>query len=91
LVSDFPGVLDAAQKLNPAVDADAIVRAIWRLGSRAVQRNNERGIALSQVDLPLARMTRHPVQRTSGSNDSVEQKKWRIVEDHVSGLRPSRI
>jgi hypothetical protein len=91
LVADLPGLLNGAQQLNPAIDVYALVRAIWRLGGRAVQRNTERGIALSKVDLPLARITSHALPRTSTPNDLFEQKKWRIVEDRVSGLRPSRI
>lgn len=56
VVSDLPALLKAAQALNPAIDPEALVRTIFRLGMRAVRRNNERGVPIRLADLPYARV-----------------------------------
>jgi hypothetical protein len=80
-VSDLPELLAAAQVLNPAADADALVRTIWRLGCRAVQRNCERHIPIRIADLPYAR------QRVDDQTASDRQRPTIAVPD---GLRRSR-
>ena len=44
VVSDLPDLLNGARELNPAVDVQALVRGIWRLGCAALQRNRQKGI-----------------------------------------------
>ena len=62
-VSDLPELLAAAQAICPATDVDSVVRSIWRLGCRAVRRNNERRVPVRTSDLPLARAVEQPTAR----------------------------
>ena len=80
VVSDLPVLLKAAQVVNPAADADALIRTIWRLGCRAVRRNNERHIPIRTSDLPYAR-------QSSDEQHAARQKKSLPVPP---GLRLSR-
>jgi hypothetical protein len=81
-VRDAPALLKEAQLLNPAVDADALFRTIWRLGCQAVRRNNERGVPVRLADLPHARPAKDEEARREGRNQATPNN---------SGLRPSRI
>jgi len=51
-VRDLPELIAGAQQLNPAVTADDVVRAIWRLGSRRLHQNLLRRIPVRLSDLP---------------------------------------
>ena len=55
LVADFAELLHGAQRLNPATTPDAVVRAIWRHGSRQLWRNLRHHIPLTAQDLPEPR------------------------------------
>jgi len=52
LVADFAELLHGAQRLNPATTPDAVVRAIWRHGSRQLWRNLRHRIPVTAQDLP---------------------------------------
>ena len=75
LVSDIPDVLKEAQRLNPAIDPEALFRTIIRLGVAAVRRNCERHVPIRPGDLvharaakdDEARAARHAVDMTSES------------------------
>lgn len=54
-VYDLPALLEAAQRINPAAAPDALIRTIWRLGCRSVQRNNERRVPVRTSELPFPR------------------------------------
>ena len=81
LVSDLPELLDGAQALNPAVDVDALVRSVWRLGCQQLRRNNERGVPVRAADLQHARRQKDQEASPDGEKP---------VTDKISGLRPSR-
>jgi hypothetical protein len=51
-VRDLPDLIVAAQQLNPAVTVDAVVHAIWRLGSYRLHQNLLRRIPVKVSDLP---------------------------------------
>jgi hypothetical protein len=59
-VSDLPTLLAGAQAINPGVDADALIRKIWRLGCRALLRNNERRVPVPISELPLPKKVENP-------------------------------
>ena len=80
LVSDIPALFARAHALNPAVDLDAFVRTMVRLGLVAVRRNNERRVPIRWADLPHARQAK-----------DAETGYPRPQMDARSGLRPSRI
>jgi len=44
IVEDFPALMEKAQKINPAVTIDEIVRQIFDLGKRKLNANIARGI-----------------------------------------------
>jgi len=52
LVADFADLLHGAKRLNPATTPEAVVRAIWRYGSRQLWRNLRHRIPLTAQDLP---------------------------------------
>jgi hypothetical protein len=82
LVADLPDLMEGARELNPAVDADAVIRTIWRLGCKALRRNNERDIPVRAADLPHARVTK---------DDELRPPAPEMTTDRVSGLTPSRV
>ena len=43
-VGDLPHLLAACQELQPALDLDTLIQAIWRFGVRTVRRNQQRRI-----------------------------------------------
>lgn len=45
-VRDLPELLAACQQLQPSLDMDALVQAIWRFGLRTVCHNHERRIPI---------------------------------------------
>jgi hypothetical protein len=81
LVRDLPQLLQGAQAVNPAVDADALIRTIWRLGCQALERNNQRHVPVRLADLPHARTDLDSQQSAAAARPA----------DPVSGLRRSRI
>jgi hypothetical protein len=81
LVSDLPELLDGAQALNPVVDADALLRTIFRLGCQQLRRNNERGVPVRAADLKHARRQKDQEASRDGAKP---------LADNISGLRPSR-
>ena len=46
LLRDLPELLTARQRLQPSLDMDALVRAIWRFGVRTVRHNQQRNIPI---------------------------------------------
>lgn len=52
LVEDINYLVPAAQKLNPSLTEDDVIRAIYRLGSRSLRANIARGIAPNPTSLP---------------------------------------
>ena len=50
-VQDLPDLLAACQRLQPALDIDALVQAIWRFGVRTVRHNEQRHIAIGSPGL----------------------------------------
>jgi hypothetical protein len=52
LVADFADLVDGAKRLNPATTPEAVVRAIWRYGSRQLWRNLRHRIPITGQDLP---------------------------------------
>ena len=52
VVSDLPDLIASARGLNPAVQTEAVVRAIWRLGSYRLGQNLLRRIPVRVADLP---------------------------------------
>jgi hypothetical protein len=51
VVRDFPRLLELARGLNPAVSAESVARAIWRLGSYRLEQNLLRRIPLATGDV----------------------------------------
>jgi hypothetical protein len=45
-VRDLPELLTACQGLQPSLDMDALVRAIWQYGVRTVRHNQQRRIPI---------------------------------------------
>lgn len=52
LVGGLPDLIASAQGLNPGVTPDAVVQAIWRLGSYRLGQNLLRRIPIRLSELP---------------------------------------
>src|SRR4051794_38482912 len=50
LVGDFTTLLAAVRELRPTADHRTVVRAVWRLGSKAIKRNSRKHIPVVPAD-----------------------------------------
>jgi hypothetical protein len=55
VVSDLSELVARARELNPAVQTESVVRAIWRPGSYRLRQNLLRRIPVRVADLPSPR------------------------------------
>ena len=51
-VADLPGLVEAAQRLNPSVSYEEVIRSIWRHGTKVTRDALARGAGVRVEDLP---------------------------------------